>query len=248
MNKIEYPDGQINIQIEDFNPIIKMRINSYNDLFELKSICDVYKQNNKQLEQLIIPCLFGQRSDRRFQSNESFGLKIICDFINSMNFNKVSILDTHSDVSLALINNSEKIEPSEFIAKTIIDIIPNNLVLISPDAGAYKKVFKYAESYMLPLVAANKFRDLNGKITLNILGNVKDKDCLIIDDICDGGYTFIKLAEKLKEQGANKIFLYVSHGYFNKGFEELSKNITKIYCTNSIKNINNPIIKQYNII
>lgn len=247
MKIITYPDSQLNVQINDFNPIIKLRINSYEDLFILKSISDVYKFNNKPLDNLIIPCLFGQRSDRRFQENESFGLKIICDFINSFDFKRVEIFDSHSDVSLALINNSEKHSSFEYVENVIESINNKNLVLVSPDAGAYKKVFKYAEDLNLPLVAANKFRDLKGEITLNILGDVKNKKCLIIDDLLDGGYTFHLLAKQLKEQGADKVYLYISHAYFNKGVD-FTEYIDHFYCTNSIKDIESPKVTQFKFI
>jgi len=250
---IKYPDGQINIQVDDFLPKVEIRINSYEDLFILKSIADVYKLHNKELSELIVPCLFGQRSDRRFQENESFGLKLICDFINSFGFKKVSLFDTHSDVSLALIDNSRKISSFQYVDESLSEIskfgitVNKDLVLVSPDAGAYKKVFKYAEDLNLPLVAANKFRDLKGNVTLNILGDVIGKNCLIVDDILDGGFTFHLLAKQLKEQGASKVYLYVSHAYFNKGVD-FSEYIDHFYCTNSIKDIKDKKVTQFKII
>lgn len=239
MKTIKYPDGQLNVQIDESDRlgITRQKINSYEDLFELMSKVEVLRYNQIELQELFIPCLFGQRSDRRFSKNESFGLKIICDFINQMGFKKVKILDPHSDVSLALINNSEKISSFEYVQQVCREISKENLVLISPDAGAYKKVFKYGEDLELPVVAANKFRDLEGNITLNILGDVKDKKCLIVDDLCDGGYTFLVLGKKLKELGVNKVYLYVSHGYFSKGFKELNEVLDGIYSTNSVKDI-----------
>ncbi len=247
MKTIIYPDSQLNVQIDenDKTGIIKQRINSYTDLFELTSKVEVIKHNQIELNTLFIPCLFGQRSDRRFNENESFGLKIVCDFINQMGFKRVEILDTHSDVSLALINNSVKISSFNYVQEVCNEITKENLVLISPDAGAYKKVFKYGEDLNLPVIAANKFRDIQGNITLNILGDVKDKDCLIVDDICDGGYTFLLLGEKLKELGAKKVYLYISHGYFSKGFKELNEILSGIYSTNSIKDIGDFIPDSY---
>lgn len=237
---IKYPDGQVNVKCSRFIDKFLFRVNSYEDLFVLKSIADI--KNNIDV---YIPCLFGQRSDRRFQENESFGLKIICDFINSCNFKTVTILDPHSDVGPALINNC-KIKTSEFFVKKVIEKLTNP-VLISPDAGAYKKIFKYSEKFNLPLVAANKFRDLKGNITLNILGEVKDKECLIVDDLADGGYTFYLLAKQLKELGANKVYLYVTHAYFNKGFDLLKEYIDHIYCTNSVKEIQDNFVTQFNV-
>lgn len=247
MKIIKYPDSQINVQINDFNPIIKQRIESYEDLFALKLLVDVYNYNNKELKGLIIPCLFGQRSDIRFVEYESFGLKVIADFINSMNFKRVEILDPHSSVSLGLINNSHKLSSFDYVKTSLTDIGYNNVALVSPDAGAYKKVFKYAEDLNLPLVAANKFRDLKGEITLNILGDVKDKKCLIVDDLLDGGYTFHLLAKQLKEQGANKVYLYISHAYFSKGVD-FTEYIDHFYCTNSVKDIGSPKVTQFKFI
>jgi len=255
IEKIVYPDGQINVRIDLNNqsPRLKLRINSYEDLFYLKSITEVTKSNCYPIVELFIPCLFGQRSDRRFQQTESFGLKIIADFINSCEIPTVKIFDPHSDVSLALINNSERISSEEFVLEAIkeiryLDSVYEGLVLVSPDAGAYKKVFSFAEKFNKPLVAANKFRDLEGNVTLNILGDVKGKLCLIVDDLADGGYTFHVLAKQLKEQGAKKVFLYVSHAYFNKGFETLKENIDHIFCTNSVKDIEDDFVTQFKIV
>lgn len=244
--KIRFPDGQISTKWNPKDPdepmptLVSQRINSYEDLFFVRGIADILKKSKDY--SLFIPCLFGQRSDRRFTPNQSFDLKIITDIINSCNFYKVSILDPHSDVSLALINNSLRISSLEYVEQAYRDICDSkvsldNLVLVSPDAGAYKKVFEYGEKMNLSVVAANKYRDNLGKINLTFVGDVKDKHCLIVDDICDGGYTFIKLATKLKEQGATKVYLYVTHGYFSKGFKELNTLIDKIYCTNSVSYI-----------
>ena len=80
MKVIEYPDGQINIEVFDCSTEhtnIKMRINTYKDLFKLKSLVEVCNYRYRGYTgRLFIPCLFGQRSDRRFTKNQSFGLKI----------------------------------------------------------------------------------------------------------------------------------------------------------------------------
>lgn len=260
-DKIRYPDGQISVKITDrSNAHITERINSYEDLIFIKSIAEAYHHSSGHAEPLtlFIPCLFGQRSDRRFSESQSFDLKIIADIINSCNFSRVGILDSHSDVSLALINNSHKVDPLIYIKQCIdheaVDFrnlreeTKKDIVLISPDGGSYKKVFSYGEILDIPVAAANKHRDLNGKINLNFTGDVKDKTCLICDDLLDAGGTFIALAKFLKEQGASKIYLYISHGFFNKGFDELKKYIDHIYCTNSVKDIENDFITQYKVI
>lgn len=240
---INYPDSQVSVKILDKRlKFVRERINSYRDLFVIKAI----KEALNEEAELHIPCLFGQRSDRRFEENQSFDLKIICDFINSCNFSKVTIFDPHSDVSLALINNSVKESSLQFVT-TIVNANPS-LILVSPDAGAYKKVFEYGKALNRPVVAAMKHRDLGGTIDLSFMGDVRGKECLIVDDLCDGGYTFWLLGQALKEQGAAKVLLYVSHGYFSKGFDDLKKYIDHIYCTNSVKDVKDEYVTQFPII
>lgn len=255
-HKTTFPDGQISIELDyqtAEEQVVKRRINSYEDLFILKSITDALKQvtNGSRKAQLFIPCLFGQRSDRRFKENQSFDLKNICDFINSCDFEKVIVFDPHSDVTLGLLNNSTKTSSFQFVNETIYKLDRHRFgetVLVAPDAGAYKKVFDYSQKLELPLVGAVKHRTLDGKFTLQCTGDVKYKECLIVDDLADGGGTFVVLGKKLKELGASKVSLYVSHGYFNKGFDELKQYIDHIYCTNSVKDMDDSYVTQYKII
>jgi len=249
-----YPDSQVTASVyETEDPLlyIKERINNYADLFKVAAIVDAARTQRSPHIILDIPCLFGQRSDVRFKENESFDLKIITNFINSLDLEQVFVFDPHSNVSLGLLNNSTKRSSFGFVKQTISALENGNgwgknLTLVSPDSGAYKKVFSYAEDLKLPLVAANKFRDRDGKITLNILGDVKGKDCLIVDDLLDGGSTFHLLAEQLKQQGASKVFLYVSHAYFNKGID-FTPYIDHFYCTNSVKDITHDKVTQFDL-
>ncbi len=245
--RIKYPDGQISakhVEDEDWNEYsLTERINSYEDLMYIRAIADI--AHNKGFINSIdffLPCLFGQRSDRRFSEDQSFDLKLITDIINACGFWKVKIFDPHSDVAMALINNSVRVSSFEYVKQTVEDITSQpdytgDLVLIAPDAGAFKKVFEYGEKLGLPVVGALKHRDKDGKVTLIFSHDVTYKNCLIVDDLCDGGYTFLVLADALRKHGAKTVYLYVSHGLFSKGFGELIKQINHIYCTNSVKDL-----------
>ena len=250
--RIEYPDGQISAKWIGNNVsdemLISERINSYEDLFYVRSIADVIKSefHSTNLYRLFIPCMFGQRSDRRFDKFQSFDLKLITDIINECEFGKVEILDPHSDVTMGLINNSVKRSSFEYVEKSFKDLMEKQLLtdgymtdilLVSPDAGAYKKVFEFGEKLNLPVMGAMKHRDKEGKIDLMFTHDVEGKDCLIVDDLCDGGYTFQLLGKALKEHGARKVYLYVSHGIFSKGFKVFEGIIDHIYCTNSVKDL-----------
>lgn len=246
----KFKDSQVTAKnVEQGNLHIKIRGNSYEDLFSIASIKEAWDFKNSLNKNyatiLTIYCLIGQRSDRRFKSGESFDLKVIANFINSMNFDKVEILHPHSSIPLALINNAVELKNFEFVKKAYDEIgIP---VLISPDAGAYKTTHEIAKKLNADLVPSNKVR-INGLPSISVQGNVNGKDCLIIDDLADGGRTFKFLAEELKKQGAEKVFLYVTHAQFNYGFDELKESISHVYCTNSYKNIEDDFVTQYRVI
>lgn len=118
----------------------------------------------------------------------------------------------------------------------------NNFFLISPDAGSNKKIFDLAKSinYTGEIIRCDKLRDIStGKIIETIVykDDLKGRDVIIVDDICDGGNTFIQLAKVLKQKNAGKIYLVVTHGIFSAGFDGLGEYFDGIYCTNSVKDV-----------
>lgn len=253
MNQYEikkFKDGQVAAKITEGGDLdLRVRGNSYEDLFSIASIkeawdaADTTSKTNKA--SLTLYSLIGQRSDRRFKPNESFDLKVIANFLNSLSFDQVNIFHPHSPIALALINKSKALSPFSYIEKAYHTL--NNPILVSPDAGAYKTSHEIAERLKANLVPSNKVR-VNGEPQISIQGEVKGQECLIIDDLADGGRTFYQLAKALKEQGASKVYLYVSHAQFHYGFEELKQSIDHIYCTNSYKDIEDEFVTQYKII
>ncbi len=246
----KFKDGQVTATILDSGNLeVQLRGNSYEDLFAAASIKEAWDAENSMNKTLVssltILCLIGQRSDRRFNKSESFDLKVISKFINSMQFDKVKLLHPHSSISLALIDNSEKISHFEYVKKAFDSI--GNPVLVSPDAGAYKVTHEIAEKLNADLVPSNKVRVDNAP-QISIQGDVLGKKCLIVDDLADGGRTFKYLASELKRQGAKEVYLYVTHAQFNYGFDELKETINHVYCTNSFKDIDDDFVTQFKVI
>ena len=194
-------------------------------------------QGMKDVE-LKLPYIPNARADRQFQKNAGFSLKVTCDMINAMGFSKVTCIDPHSDVAPALINNIEIIEQHQEVMESLVMIkrmLPE-FTLVSPDAGADKKIMKLAKATSLKVVHAYKTRDVaTGAITATRVhleeGETISGDYLIVDDICDGGRTFTELAKVLKAMGAGKVGLFVSHGIFSKGLSPL-EDIDYIFSTN----------------
>lgn len=248
-----YKDGQhtatVVPQVQPTYFDLSFRGNTYSELFKIASIKEAwdFTHSNSQIaSRLTLYSLIGMRSDRRFTQGGSFDLEPICNFINQMNFGRVRVFDPHSDVVLALINNSERITPENYIVDSFKDSVAD--VIVSPDAGAYKKLYGICEKYSIPLVAASKVRDKSGEPKVTISEDLRSKRCLIADDLADGGRTFSTLAKKLKLWGASYVSLYVSHGQFNYGLDPLLKDgIDHIFTTNAYRDITHSRVTQYRI-
>lgn len=243
---------------------IKSRLNNWLDL-ELIT-CTVASLRELGIDEihLYVPYVVGARSDRKFEEGGNNYLKdVITPVINSLEFSSVTVLDPHSDCLEMGIKGFRKDTIGQFglfkwsVGKIYDSTLPKiggelkdiegKYVLVSPDAGASKKIYKLAEQigYKGDIITCSKDRDKDGKLTkVNVPINIGHtlKDIIIIDDICDGGATFINIAKEIKDTqklsgitNPNKIYLIVTHGIFSKGFEELEKYFDGIYCTNSYK-------------
>jgi ribose-phosphate pyrophosphokinase len=216
---------------------------------------------------LEISYLLGARSDRKFETGSVNYIKeVLAPIINMQNFSSVTVLDPHSDVTEACINNFIKQTQYShgFIAFVLRDYFVgrstdySKMRLISPDAGALKKIYSVAKDCgVLNVITASKVRDLStGKIlhTEVPLANIDSRPTVfvIVDDICDGGRTFIEVAKAIRTRRPmpeyqDKIFLVVSHGIFSNGLYDLSKWVDGIYSTNSRTDIKADEFSEYTV-
>lgn len=162
---------------------------------------------------LYMPYVPNARMDRVKNHDEVFTLKYFCEFINSLNFSAIYILDVHSDVSAALLNNCIRENPKDCI-EMVIKQLPSNPVLYFPDAGAAKR---YSDLFPeVPYCYGEKKRDWKtGKILgLDVRNNGIDlagKTILMIDDIISYGGSLYYSAKTLKDLGVGKIYAYATH-------------------------------------
>lgn len=234
--------------------LITHRINNSDNLMQVLLAADALKRKYGNIKlNGFFPYMPYGRQDRPMVEGEPFSLKVFANIINLAGFNKVYTLDPHSDVTPALIDNLEVIKPNYLLAAKE-DILKDygEFVLVAPDGGALKKIYNQAKliDYKGEMFCATKHRDVtNGKITgTEIPFRLYSGETVwIMDDICDGGRTFIELAKVLKEKGAEHVVLSVSHAIISHGEEELKKYIDKIYSTNSIKDGESDLIKRFKI-
>lgn len=255
-----FAGGEVQVRVDNYESpevYIEAVINSSDTLMELFMMTDAVRRWNPAvkitLEMGYVPYA---RQDRVMQPGEALSIKVLCDLINSQKYDRVIIWDPHSDVTPALLNNCFILSQAKTLEEqlpfgpeyhlpghsamgrvTYLNAFVNETILVSPDAGAVKKVGDVAKTIgFSQIVRADKTRDAKtGAITGTTVysGHVGAKNFLIVDDICDGGKTFIELAKVLRPLTDAKIILYVTHGIFSKGLEVFKGIIDEIYCANS---------------
>lgn len=225
---------------------IDAQIRSADDFMELLLATDALRRLGMERINLNIPYFPGARQDRVMVQGEPLTVKVYADIINAQNYNKVTVFDPHSDVTPALIDRCVSCVNHGFVCEVVKALMPvNGYYIVSPDAGSLKKAHALGAylsintSYeFLGVVECSKTRDVKtGKLTdfkvSSSLMLSHEADFMVVDDICDGGRTFIGLAERLMEAGALDLHLVVSHGIFSKGAEELFKSYKTIWTTDS---------------
>jgi ribose-phosphate pyrophosphokinase len=181
------------------------------------------------------------RQDRVCYPGEALAVKVFASIINAQGFEYVQVWDAHSDVTLALLDRVQHI-PVERLAGNLVHRYEEMAaesprvkvpVLVCPDEGAVKRMKMLAERYTT--IYAKKDRDpkdgkiIGTEVRCNDLGSVP---LLIVDDILDGGRTFIALSQELRKITTGEIILYVTHGIFSAGFDVLKPHLDQIYVAN----------------
>ena len=200
------------------------------------------KSAGNPLLYLEMPYIPNARMDRVKNRDEVFTLKWFAEFINSLGFESVKVLDPHSNVAMALINRAETMDVKHYIDYAIQWMVSQamNPLLCYPDEGAAKR---YSELLPMEYVFCIKHRDWRtGKIErleLTEPEKVNGRNILIVDDICSRGGTFTHTAKALKEAGAEEVMLYVTHceNTILKGTVLTDGLISRVFATDSILRI-----------
>lgn len=117
------------------------------------------------------------------------------------------------------------------IEKVITDIGQDNLTILLPDEGAGRYNL---DRFNLPILRCEKKRDAGtGKLSGFVVPNITTRKALIVDDICDGGGTFIGIADSLNRRSVEELYLYVTHGIFSKGMDNLARHFRQVYCSST---------------
>lgn len=209
------------------------------ELFALQCLVDhVKKYRGSKFSEidLELPYVPHARMDRVKNPEDVFTLKTFCNIINQMGFDHVIIFDPHSDVTPALLNNVEYFNYKIFHESALTYCGDRNeMVYCFPDAGAAKR-YSTNEPYTYAIKKRNWETHEIESLVLADPTVVKDKDVIVVDDICSFGGTFVRAAQALKDAGAKNIFVIVSHCEKNIFLGDIFKNdnIKRVITSNSL--------------
>lgn len=226
--------------------LVTTRLNSSAAIMRLLMANNVLDRQGALIS-AFIPYFPYARQDREMSAGEEIGIEVMAKLINDMCLSRVYIYDPHSDVTPALVNNRVILNNLDLIEKSLVDIdvdgfdVSKDVALVIPDEGACKRTNRIIEQleWRGTVVQCLKHRDpgtnIPGEARVLNPDQAKGKVCLVVDDICDGGRTFINLAPKLKDAGALESRLCVSHSIFSHGVDGILERFKKVYTTDSFK-------------
>lgn len=183
------------------------------NLMELLVMLDTFKRASAERVTAVIPYFGYARSDKKDRPRVPIAAKLVANLIRTAGTDRVLTVDLHA----SQIQGFFDIPVDHlFAAPVIVDYFQKNpiedLVVVAPDTGGAERARAYAKRLDAGLVLVDKRREkANVAEVMNVVGNVKGKNCLIVDDMCDTGGTICKVAEALHKNGANDIYACFSH-------------------------------------
>lgn len=233
-----FPDGEIQITLGEFSHKseinVQCRITTADELFILMQVCDILARHDVQFS-ISIYYLMGMRMDRVMDFNRPFTLKVIVGILDNLGATDVSLFCPHSERGLDLFKKTDVYKICSDEWETFNDNLAGYQTVL-PDAGAVDRYY-----YIEPpadVIVGEKVRDVaTGKILSIKVKNpeaIDGRPLLLIDDLCDGGGTFVGLAAAIREIDPDaKISIVVNHMVNHKGIQNLSKNFDHVWFSNS---------------
>jgi ribose-phosphate pyrophosphokinase len=207
------------------------------NLMELLITIDAAKRASATRVTAVIPYFGYARQDRKDQPRVSITAKLVANLMTVAGADRVITMDLHA----AQIQGFFDIPFDHLYASPVFTglfkDLPKDLVVVSPDIGGIKLARSYAKRLDAGLVVIDKRRPKHNQVeAMNIIGEVKDKNILLVDDLIDTGGTFVTAIKTLKEKGAKEIYGAVTHALLSGDAIQKIENsvITKLYVTDSI--------------
>ena len=243
----KFADGEIYIEINENIRgnsifIIQSISSPANDnLMELLLCTDALKRSSAKNITAVIPYFGYARQDRKVVPRTSISAKLVSNLITKAGADRVVTVDLHAGQVQGFFDIPvDNLFCTPIFARHVKkNIKSRNIICVAPDVGGTERARALGKSLDVGLAIVDKRRPAPGKSqVMNVIGNVKDKTCIIVDDIIDSGGTIINSAKALKDRGAKEVYVYITHGVFSgEAVKKIQQStIKKLVITDSIDN------------
>ena len=242
-----FADGEIYIEINENirgNSVFVIQSTSTpanDNLMELLLCLDALKRSSAKSITAVIPYFGYARQDRKVAPRTSISAKVVSNLISMAGANRVVTVDLHAGQIQGFFDIPvDNLFTTPLFARFIKKSFKNKkLICVSPDVGGVQRTRGLATKLKTDLAIIDKRRPRPGKSqVMNLIGDVRGKTCLIVDDIIDSGGTIVNAAEVLKRKGATEIYVFITHGVLSGDASRKIKDskIKKLFITDTIDN------------
>lgn len=239
-----FADGEFSVSYEESIRghqvfLIQSTFPSADNLMELLLMIDAAKRASARSIVAVIPYFGWARQDRKDKPRVGIGAKLIADMLMAAGINRLITMDLHADQIQGFFDVPVDHLYASAIFSDYIEKLDNkdSLVIATPDVGGSKRVSSYAKYFGVPMVICYKLRKKANEISeMQIIGEVKDMDVILIDDIVDTAGTITKAADLMMEAGARSVRALVSHPVMSDPATErvMESKLTEMIFTDSI--------------
>ena len=242
-----FPDNEIYVEINENirgNSIfvVQSTSNPVNDnLMELLICIDALRRSSAKNITAVIPYFGYARQDRKVVPRTAISAKLVSNLITDAGANRILSVDLHAGQIQGFFDIPvDNLFATPIFARHITkNIKTNNLICVAPDVGGVERARALSRRINVGIAIIDKRRPTPGKSeVMNIVGNVKHKICVIVDDIIDSGGTIVNAAKALKDKGAKEIYVYITHAVLSGSAVDKIKEsqIKKLIITDTIDN------------
>ncbi len=243
LNVQHFADGEFEVSFEESVRgaevyLVQSTFNSSVNLMELLLMIDAAKRASAHSIAAVIPYFGWARQDRKDKPRVSIASKMVADLLSAVGIDRLITMDLHADQIQGFFDVPvDHLYASSVFVPYLESLKLPDLVIASPDVGGAKRANSYARYFNAPLVLCHKQRlRANVVESMTIIGDVKDKDVVLIDDMVDTAGTICKAANIMKEAGARSVRAFVSHAVMSDPASErvMASALEELVSSNSI--------------
>ena len=214
-----FPDGEINVKIEDSMRghdvfVIQPTSPPVNEhLMELFIILDALRRASAGRVTAVIPYYGYARKERKTQPREPISAKLVANFITLAGADRLLLLDLHAEAIEGFFDvPTDHLSPHRIVPDHLRTLNLQHLTIVAPDAGGGRRAEAVANQLQAPIAFGYKRRSADDEVeVIAVSGDVKGRDCVVVEDIITTGSTISKLAQALHKQGARRVFIAATH-------------------------------------